>query len=245
MSRWKATLFSWCLCLGLLSPGLVSSVSAAQHAKVFETSLGGSQVKMGYLLHLPTGYDPAAGKKWPLVIFLHGAGERGDNIDLVKVHGPPKLAEKNPDLPYIIVSPQCPTGKRWDNTPLMQAWLNELLGDYKVDTSRIYLTGLSMGGYGTWHWAAAEPQRFAAIVPICGGGDPATAERLKSIPTWVFHGDKDQAVPITQSQKMIDAIKAAGGDPKFTIYEGVGHDSWTATYDNGDVWKWMLEQRLK
>lgn len=244
MSWWKSRLTSL-LTMCLVGVGLSSAVQAGQQAKVFETSLGGEKVKLHYLLHLPPGYDPAAGKKWPLVIFLHGAGERGDNLDLVKVHGPPKMAEKDASLPYIIVSPQCPTGKRWDNIPLMTAWLNQLETELKVESSRIYLTGLSMGGYGTWKWAAAAPNRFSAIVPICGGGDPATAERIKSLPTWVFHGDKDQAVPISQSQKMVDAIKAAGGEPKFTIYEGVGHDSWTATYANGDVWKWMLEQRRK
>jgi predicted peptidase len=112
-----------------------------------------------------------------------------------------------------------------------------------VDPDRVYLTGLSMGGYGTWSLAAAHPERFAAIVPICGGGNPADAAKLASLPVWVFHGAKDPTVPLERSKEMVEAIKSAGGNPRFTIYPEAGHDSWTETYNNPELYQWLLEQK--
>ena len=199
-----------------------------------------------YLLYLPAGYNKSK-EEWPLILFLHGAGERGNDIDAVAKHGPPKLASmKGKSLPFIIISPQCPEGKRWRDrqqlTRLLDL-LNNVEKNYRVDKKRIYLTGLSMGGYGTWHLAAAAPERFAAIAPICGGGNAHDAERLAGLPIWVFHGARDQVVPLAQSGQMIDAIKQQGGKPKFTVYPEAGHDSWSASYNNPELYRWFLSQQ--
>ena len=170
------------------------------------------------------------------------SGERGADLKKVAKHGPPKLVEAGRDFPFILLSPQCPTGQWWDLAAL-DAWLDEVVRKYRVDADRIYLTGLSMGGYGTWGWAQRVPGRFAAIVPVCGGGDPAQGEKLKGLPVWAFHGDKDTAVPVVRTEEMIAAIKAAGGEPRVTIYPGVAHDSWTEAYATEDVYTWMLSKR--
>lgn len=180
------------------------------------------------------------------MLFLHGAGERGDDLDKVKVHGPPKLVAQGKSLPFIIASPQCPSGRSWSDPAAMQtliALLDDLVEKYQVDESRVYLTGLSMGGYGTWALGASCPERFAALVPICGGGQPRMARRLRDMPIWVFHGAKDGTVPLSQSEEMVEALKAAGGNVEFTVYPEAQHDSWTATYDNPKLYEWLLSHR--
>ena len=136
-------------------------------------------------------------KKCPLIIFLHGAGERGNNLDLLKKHGIPKIVEQNPDFPFITLSPQCPKDSWWTSElRLLNGLVDKITKSYQVDMSRIYLTGLSMGGFGAWSLASMNPDLFAAIVPICGGGEPDRAARaLKNMPVWVFHGAKDTVVP--------------------------------------------------
>lgn len=198
------------------------------------------KVYCNYLLYLPNGYRNT-GKRWPLILFLHGAGERGDDLDLVKKHGPPKIVEKKA-LPFIVVSPQCPEGKWWSNDVLI-ALLDHVVATYRVDPSRIYLTGLSMGGYGTWSLACEYPERFAAIAPICGGGNPHLAFRLVNLPVWAFHGAKDDVVPLEESQRMVNAIKKLGGQARLTVYPNAQHDSWTRTYDNPRFYEWLLSHR--
>lgn len=192
---------------------------------------------LNYLLYLPPGYEKAE-KPFPLILFLHGSGESGDNLDKVKVHGPPKIVEKKNDFGFIVVSPQSPRGG-WRADKLLTL-LDEVEKDYKVDKDREYVTGLSMGGFGTWSLAAAAPGRFAAIAPICGGGDPKTAEKLKGLPIWVFHGAKDDRVSLKRSEDMVKALKEAGNDVKFTVYPNAGHDSWTESYNNPELYKWFL-----
>lgn len=177
--------------------------------------------RMNYLLRLPDNYDGS--KKVPLLIFRHCSGERGNNLDMNRVHGPFKELAKSRKFPFIIVAPQCPEGQSWDGE-VLNLMLKGIGKKYRVDKDRIYLTGLSMGGYGTSVWATANPEKFAAIAPICGGGDPTQASRLVKIPTWVTHGDKDGAVPIAQSISMVNALKAAGGDVRFDIIPGGQHD---------------------
>ena len=198
------------------------------------------QVEMKYLLYLPKDYDQK--ESWPLLLFLHGAGERGDNLELVKKHGPPKLIEAGQDFPFIVVSPQCPRDRRWEPFELA-ALLDEIVEKHKVDQDRIYVTGLSMGGFGTWSLAAYQPKRFAALVPICGGGEPIVAKLFAPIPAWVFHGAKDFVVPVERSEKMVEAMKQAGGNVKFTVYPEAGHDSWTETYANPELYEWLLQQK--
>ncbi|MCC9629892.1 prolyl oligopeptidase family serine peptidase [Blastopirellula sp. JC732] len=202
--------------------------------------------KLGYWLYLPTDYK-ADGEKKPLMLFLHGAGERGTDLNVVKKHGPPKLVPEK-EMPFIIVSPQCSEGVWWNASEKQEA-LTQLLDaiekKYNVDPTRFYCTGLSMGGFGTWSLVAKHPHKFAAAIPVCGGGDPTQADALKSTPLWAFHGDKDGAVPLKRSEEMVEAVKAAGGDVKLTIYPGVGHDSWTETYNNPEVYTWLLSHQLK
>jgi predicted peptidase len=203
-------------------------------------------VQMRYLLFLPKGYGGDEQKRWPLMLFLHGAGERGTNLELVKKHGPPKIVEQQPDFPFIVVSPQCPTGRWWDNDlEDLSALLDEVQTKYRVDLDRVYLTGLSMGGFGSWSLATREPDRFAAIVPICGGGQPLLAGRLKNVPVWAFHGAKDPVVPVDATKEMVRALEKSGGNVKMTVYPEAGHDSWTEAYNNPELYKWLLEQKRK
>lgn len=195
-----------------------------------------------YLAYVPDDYDADPSKKWPLLLFLHGAGERGSDLELVKVHGPPKLVAADRKFPFVVVSPQCPRGVPW-SPPALEALIGGIQRKYRIDDSRIYLTGLSMGGHATWQLAARHPDRYAAIIPVCGRGDPSEAPRLRDLPVWAFHGALDDVVPLSGSRNMIDAIKAAGGNPRFTIYPAAGHDSWTETYSNDEIYSWLMQQR--
>ena len=195
---------------------------------------------MDYLLFLPQDYEKK--DSWPLMLFLHGAGERGDDLELVKKHGPPKIVETKKDFPFILVSPQCKSRRWWEPFELT-ALLDDVVAKYKVDEDRIYVTGLSMGGFGTWSLASHTPDRFAAIVPICGGGEPYWTRRFVHLPVWVFHGAKDFAVPLERSEEMVEALKKHGGNVKLTVYPDAGHDSWTETYDNPELYEWLLQQK--
>lgn len=203
------------------------------------------QVEIRYLVFLPADFGKPEKKdvKWPLMLFLHGSGERGSDIELVKKHGPPKIVEQKKDFPFVTISPQCPAEKRWNADELAKL-VDHAANTYQADPKRLYLTGLSMGGAGTWDLLAKYPGKFAAAVPICGPGDPAAADKMKATPIWVFHGAKDPGVPIAKSEEMVEAIKKVGGNVKFTVYPEAGHDSWTETYNNEEVYKWLLEQKL-
>lgn len=199
--------------------------------------------ELDYLLAVPDDYDPN-GSSVPLILFLHGAGERGDKVRKVATHGPPKLIAAGQKIPAIVVSPQCPAGEWWnDHLDGLSALLDQILDQYNVDESRIYLTGLSMGGYGSWALAAMEPERFAAVVPICGGGAKSMGRSLRDLPIWAFHGDADRVVPVQESRDMVESIERRGGKKvRLTTYPGVRHDSWTQTYDDPEVWEWLLAQ---
>lgn len=203
-----------------------------------------SQTDMKYLLYLPQNYNKN-GQAWPLVIYLHGAGERGDNLEKVKGNGWPLLVEQSRKFGFIIAAPQCPLNEWWTlYTKELKTLLDYIKAEYNVDSSRVYLTGLSMGGFGTWLLAARYPDDFAAIVPICGGGDSQwMGKDLKTVPIWAFHGAKDDVVPLKRSQEMVDAVNAAGGNAKLTIYPEAKHDSWTETYKNEELYKWLLSHK--
>jgi predicted peptidase len=218
--------------------------AGGQQAKTFETVI---PVKLEYLLYVPPDYGKDAAKRWPVILFLHGAGERGTEIERVKKHGPPKLVDgsgASPAKDFVVISPQCPPEGRWRPHEVM-ALLDGVMKDLKhADPDRVYLTGLSMGGFGTWEIAAQNPRRFAAIVPICGGGNARFARALRNTPIWAFHGDKDEAVPVSASVDMVEAVKKAGGsDVKLTRYPELAHDSWTVTYDNPELYAWMLAHK--
>ncbi|MGC8831510.1 MAG: prolyl oligopeptidase family serine peptidase [Thermoproteota archaeon] len=220
----------------------------SQTARVFKEEVV-KKVSIKYLLYLPKDYDEKPDVKWPTILFLHGMGERGDDLELVKKHGIPKIVEKKRSFPFITISPQCPPFTIW--TAMIDE-LHDLLVDvlhrYNIDEARVYLTGLSMGGFGAWHLAAAYPDLFAAVVPICGGMVPGEGfqekiKALKDVPIWIFHGAKDKLVPVENSKKLYSLLKENGGNVKLTIYPKLGHDSWTITYDNPRLYKWLLKQK--
>jgi predicted peptidase len=227
------------------------SPTAMQTSRKFQKIITRS-VKLDYQLYLPEGYKKT-GQPWPLLMFLHGAGERGTNVDKVTVHGPPKLVKAGAKLPFIIISPQCPTDETWRDEDLL-ALMDEIIARHHVDTNRVYLTGLSMGGYGTWSLGTKFPERIAAIAPVCGGGDKirvllANRQKraaMKTLGVWAFHGAKDNVVPLEESQRMTNALTLAGcAEVKLTVYPEAGHDSWTQAYTEPEIWNWFLAHRRK
>jgi len=216
--------------------------------------------KLPYRLLKPLKVED--GKKYPLVIFLHGAGERGADNEKQLVHGVPQFAtpENRKKYPCFLIAPQCPEGKKWVEVDwsadshtqpkdpgevgrLTLALIEKSIKDLPVDPKRVYVTGLSMGGYGTWDLVARRPDLFAAAAPVCGGADEATAHKIKAIPIWAFHGAKDTAVKPERSRNMIAALKKAGGKPKYTEYPDVGHNSWDNAYRDPVFFKWLFAQK--
>jgi predicted peptidase len=244
----KNTVLLFTLLLGLSACSTINNSTAmkpGQTAQKFH--LERKQVLAAdYLLFLPQDYDASSDQRWPLILFLHGAGERGTNLWLVAKHGPPKIDTAQTNFPFIVVSPQCPEGKIWSND-LLLALLDEIENKYAVDTHRIYLTGLSMGGFGTWSLGLSHPEKFAAIAPMCGGGElitPLLADnaKLTTLPVWAFHGAKDPVVPVEESERMVALLKKQGvTEVKFTVYPEAQHDCWTETYANPELFEWFLK----
>ena len=246
-------------CLALLRPLLAASQTTSppptavrpgtQEARSFRASVT-TEAAYAYQLFVPKDPAAAPGHTWPLLVFLHGAGERGTDIAKVTVHGPPRIVASRPDFPFVVASPQCPDHAFWDPAQL-DLFLDHLLATYPVDPSRVYLTGLSMGGNGSWAWATRSPHRFAAVAPICGWADPVRVwlasgprrEALSRLPIWAFHGAKDNVVPLEGSQAMVAAFERIGNKPRLTIDPEAGHDSWTAAYANTALYDWFLTQR--
>jgi len=234
------------------SSGQSSSEDLMQTSQTFKKKITRT-VGADYLLFLPKGYEAKGNKRWPLMLFLHGAGERGSDLKKVTAHGPPKLVKNRADFPFILVSPQCPTNQTWSDETLL-ALLDQVIKKHKVDTNRVYLTGLSMGGYGTWSLGVKYPERFAAIAPICGGGETinvllssrAKSTALKSLGVWAFHGAKDPVVKPEESERMVAALKRAGvKEVELTVYPELQHDSWTETYANDKLFEWFLQHERK
>jgi predicted peptidase len=192
-----------------------------------------------YLLYIPDTYNENKTYKWPVVIFLHGVGEIGTDINQIKNVGLVKVVKGKP---FVMVAPQCTA--IWWNTDVLQQLYKEVMAKYHVDASRIYLTGLSMGGFGTWNWAQISPEKFAAIVPICGAGTPAQACVLKQMPVWAFHNADDPTVSVSGSREMVNALKACGSKLiKYTESAAGGHDAWTKAYADTDLYTWLLQQK--
>ncbi|MCP5520847.1 MAG: prolyl oligopeptidase family serine peptidase [Verrucomicrobiales bacterium] len=207
------------------------------------TSDGGS---IPYLIYLPANYADTRDKV-PMILFLHGRGESNGPLSLVAKWGPPRRLAAGEPMKYLVVSPQCPRSSFWSADDQQQRLL-ELLAhikkNFRVDEDRIYLTGLSMGGFGTWRLAADHPEMFAAAAPICGRGNPETASRLTKLPIWAWHGTDDPTVPVKNSIDMVEAIQAAGGTKvRFTSLEYIGHASWQAAYQSADLYAWFDKQR--
>ena len=215
-----------------------------------------------YLLSLPPGSEGDASRRWPLILFLHGVGERGSQLTDITRQGLPKLLANSSDLApaeskighdiadrFIVVSPQCPHYEVWNDEAVLQL-VAHVSSDTPVDSSRLYFTGLSMGGFGVWSIGLRHFERFAALVPICGGGrvsDVIAAAKkdpvaLRGLGVWAFHGAKDRSVPLEESERMIEALRQAGvPDVRFTVYPDCEHDSWTASYANPELYAWMLQ----
>jgi predicted peptidase len=249
-TTWTALLAAAGLWIAQPATLMAQNTAPAQQEKTFKGRITRT-VTADYLLFLPQDYTRQKSKRWPLILFLHGAGERGTNLARVKVHGPPKIVKDQPDFPFVVVSPQCPSGQRWDSD-LLVALLDDVIKKYRVDRARVYLTGLSMGGFGTWNLGLSHPERFAAIAPICGGGDPLVllladprkSKALKSLPVWAFHGARDSVVKLEESERMVNAMRQMGAaEVKLTIYPDAEHDSWTETYNNPALYEWFLSHK--
>lgn len=195
------------------------------------------------LVSLPEGYDADPSQRWPLLIFLHGAGERGTDLELATIHGPVKERRNGRELPFVIAVPQVPEGERW-TVGRVAAALDVVLADPQIDPDRVYLTGLSMGGFGTWEAIERMPERFAAAVPICGGGNPLGLAAAREVPVWTFHGALDDVVPLAATMWMVESLREVGGTVRLTVYPEANHDSWTETYANPEVYDWLLSHRL-
>lgn len=228
---------------------VTTTLAERQPATSLQSTTVGAAV--GFFAYLPEDHYLHPGDHFPLLIFLHGSGEKGNGtteLARVLVHGPPKLIRNGRDFPFIVVSPQLPGNQGGWPTGLVDELVTKAIADYHVDTTRIYVTGLSLGGYGTWAYAVAKPGRVAAAVPIAGGGSTGQACTMKNVPAWAFHGDADGTVNVSGSVNMVNAINACSPPPpvtaQLTIYPGVGHDSWTRTYDGSaghDIYAWMLQ----
>jgi predicted peptidase len=191
-----------------------------------------------------------------LLLFLHGAGERGSNIWRADIHGPSKYIAAHPDFPFVMITPLCPSNEVWSGA-ILSGLLDEAVKKYRVDTNRVYLTGLSMGGFGAWDLALAMPEKFAAVIPIAGGGNdlpiiladkgfasPGNVAALKSLAFWAFHGGKDTVVQPDESERMIAALRHLGvAEAKLTIYPDATHNSWEQTYNNPEIYEWLLKHR--
>jgi predicted peptidase len=222
------------------SPG--KQVPASTTVRV-KTDEGEQDSTLRYLLYLPADYEAKPTAQWPLVLFLHGSGERGDDIEKVKIHGPPKLVSQGKQFPFVLVSPQCPTGSRWNAEELAKV-IDELTNTYRIDKQRLYVTGLSMGGSGTWSLVAAYPDKFAAAMPLCGRGDLEAVAKLAKTPIWVLVGAKDREQTVQNCEDMAAALAKAGCEGRFTLYFELPHDCWTVTYNNPEVYEWLLSHRL-
>jgi len=204
--------------------------------------------KLEYYAQFPETYGRDAGKKWPLIVFLHGVGERGGTLEDVKAmpHSIPRIAATDKDFRFVAVSPLCPRGMTWQEMPyLLNVLIDEVVQKYAIDEERIYLTGLSMGGIGTWSLALFYPDRFAAIAPVCGTLETGKVKRLKSLPIWAFHGEIDPIISLNDEEKAIEALEADGADVRYTVYKGLGHAVWNNAYNTPELYDWFLQHRRR
>ena len=203
------------------------------------------QVDLGYILYLPAEYENID-RSFPLVLFLHGAGERGDDLEKIKIHGIPRLISEGRTFPFICIAPQCPEGGYWDRPEYVSTLISlvkEMEKEHSVDSNRIYCTGLSMGGLGTLAMAIREPKLFSAIIPVCGGADMENIHKLSELPIWLFHGDRDDVIPLDNSIAIYQDLRLVNEHIFLTVYGDVYHDSWTETYENDDTYDWLLKYK--
>jgi len=210
-------------------------VSPAARRQTEEAGAG-----LRYLLHLPAAYEDRP--SWPLILFLHGAGERGDDLTLVLREGLPHLLETLPDFPFVVVSPQETQARRWTPDGLA-ALLDEVAGKYRVDRGRVYVTGLSSGATAALELTIHHPDRIAAVAPVAFTAIPRDLCRMKDVPAWIFHDAGDERVPEGRAKKLAAELRACGGEVKLTIFPAEGHDAWTEAYRTHELYEWLLRQR--
>jgi predicted peptidase len=246
----------------LMARGSLPSVRNASALTEARTYTNADGATLGYRFHAPAKVEQ--GRRYPLVLFLHGAGERGDDNVLQQIHGvwPILSYMKEKKIDGYLIAPQCPKGKKWVDTPwdaashtmpknpsesmkLVLELLDKTLKECPVDAQRVYVTGLSMGGYGTWDIVQRYPKLFAAAMPLCGGGDSTLARVIREVPIWAFHGDCDKAVPVKRSRQMVSALWECDGNVRYREYPGVGHNCWDAAYSDVAVLDWFFSQTRK
>jgi predicted peptidase len=195
-----------------------------------------------YLLYLPKDYARQPSRKWPLLVYLHGNSCRGYNLEKLKKYGPPYLVSAGWNFTFIIVSPQCPSDRNWDKDDWFPSLYNDLSGKYRIDEKRIYLTGMSLGGSGVWSLAMRHPEYFAAAIPLCGGWSTKNIKAMKDIPVWAFHGALDNIVPPRETEKLVDALRKAGGSVRYSKLAGQGH-SIHKVYEEREIYEWLLRHK--
>lgn len=219
-----------------------AGLSAGTHAKLMDRSIKKGQTCL-YWLHLPQGYGEKE-QKWPMILFLHGSFAQGRDLSRIRKPIPPSAEEISKDFPFVVVTPQCPG--EYDAWPsdLLADLIDDVVQRYDVDARRVYITGVSLGGRGSWSFACDYPERVAAVVPVCGTYDhPERIQRIKDVPVWAFHGDQDTVVKFANTKKMVEALKAGGGNCRFTVYKGAGHGISGRVYRTKELYEWLLQQR--
>jgi predicted peptidase len=238
------TLLVGCGALAGCAAGESWNLAEGQHPETFQRRVV-VEAEGQMLLYLPAGFRVHGAKRYPLLVFLHGSGESGTDLEKLKAHGLPKIVATRSDFPFVVASPQTPA-PFWPHDPVtLNAMLDELLDRLPIDRNRVYLTGISMGGIMSYRWASENPTRFAAVVPVSGSGNPEDACRLKDLPVWAFHGAKDHSVQVEREDGMIKAINACGGHARITVDPEGDHDDpyWSTVYGNPELYDWLLKQR--
>ncbi|RKD91245.1 carboxylesterase family protein [Mangrovibacterium diazotrophicum] len=198
------------------------------------------KVHYNYLTYLPENYDSTQANLYPVIIYLHGRSVSGTDLNRVRRYGLPYFLDHGKKMDFIVVAPQCPWGKRWSSENWLDSMMVELNTKYRIDNDRIYLTGMSLGGFGTWELANMYPNRFAAIAPMCGGGNTSWADNIYHIPTWVFHGVQDRLVPVLRSDQMVKALEAHHALVKYDRLTKKGHDL-SRLFDDNEIYSWFAQ----
>ncbi len=226
---------------------LVFCMGCATHGQLIEDSLQTSVIEnLRYYLYFPEEYGAETEKEFGLLLFLHGGGESGADLEEIKKNGPPKLLVEGKQFPFLVLAPQNPYEKRFWNIYAVNQLLDSVVAEHRVDKERIYLTGLSRGGSAAWDMAVQYPEKFAALAVVCGMAPMPYAHWLdKDMPIWVFHGDLDPVIPVSESDNMVKKLKEMGHDVQYTRYKGVGHNSWAKAYTTEALYEWLNRQKRK
>lgn len=231
-------LFSWMLFFTIQGCSGQKQLIEAEEETVLRENLQ-------YYLYFPEDYKDDDHELFPLLLFLHGGGESGDSLAVLKKNGPPKMLTEGKQFPFMILAPQNPHKKKWWNVHAVMQLLDTVIAHHRVDPKRIYLSGLSRGGSAAWDMAVQYPDRFAALAVVCGMAPVPYASWIRNdLPMWVFHGTEDRSIPFSESENMVEALKKMGYDVRFTVYEGVGHESWIPAYQTEELYDWMMKQKL-